>query len=437
MIGDDELFKIISDQNDLSRIDPERYLHRGPYLEKLKKMVLEKGIVIIQGPRRSGKTTLMKLLIKDMLGRKELDPESVIYVNLEDFRLSSNLEIDLIFRIIDLHRERIKPTGKILVMIDEIQNIKGFEKYLRTSYDNENDIKFMITGSNSSLLSKEFGTLLTGRTNTLNLHPFSFKEFMRFKVGARSHQRIGKDPVIMNGFLKYLKFGGIPEFLEMDEPSGRQREYIDQVLFRDIMNRYKLRNERLLRELTRYLMTHSASRISISRLSRTFGVSKDTIMDYLSYLEQSYLIHQLKEYFPSAKEMIRRPPKMFSLDPGLVNSILTSDMIDSGMILENVVFLHLKMSGHEIYFNIDPVNGLECDFLIKEGLKIVKAIQVARELDDPKTFKREVNGVIAAAKRYNLKEGIILNMKKEGYVEIDGIKVIYKIIPQMLLEMGS
>lgn len=435
MIDDDELFKIITDQNDFDRIDPGRYLHRGSYLDRLKKMVFEKGIVIIQGPRRSGKTTLMKLLIREMLEKDKIRSDSILYINLEDFRLSSSLEIELLQKMIRLHRERIRPTGKLMVLIDEIQNIDGFERYLRTSYDSEEDVKFLITGSNSSLVSKELGTLLTGRTNTLNLYPFSFKEFMRFKVGPDSLERKGRDPIIMNGFLNYLKIGGIPEFLDMEDPSSRLREYIDQVLFRDIMSRYKLRNERLLRELTRFLMAHSSSRISISQLSRTFGVSKDTIMDYLSYLEQAYLIYHMKEYFASAKEMIRRPSKMFSLDPGLVNSIMTGDRIDSGMILENVIFLHLRMFGHEIYFYIDPVNGLECDFLIKEGLDIVKAIQVTRELDDPKTFKREVTGLIAAAKRYGLKEGFLLNMRKEGSDEIEGIRIIYKIIPEALLEM--
>ncbi len=435
MIDDDELFKIITDQNDFDRIDPGKYLHRGSYLDRLKKMVMEKGIVIIQGPRRSGKTTLMKLLIKEMLEMDEIGPDSILYINLEDFRLSSSLEIELLQKMIRIHRERKKPSGKLMVLIDEIQNIDGFERYLRTSYDSEEEIKFVITGSNSSLLSKELGTLLTGRTNTLNLYPFSFKEFMTFKIGLDSLKGKGRDPIIMNGFLKYLKIGGIPEFLDMEDPSNREREYIDQILYRDIMARYNLRNERLLRELTRFLLTHSSSRISISQLSRTFGVSKDTVMDYLSYLEQAYIIHHLKEYNPSAKEMIRRPSKMFSLDPGLINSLMTGDRIDSGMILENVVFLHLRMSGYEIYFNIDPVNGLECDFLIKEGLKIEKAIQVTRELDDPKTFKREVNGLIAAAKRYGLKEGMLLNMRKEGSDEIDGIRIIYKIIPEMLLEM--
>ncbi len=213
-----------------------------------------------------------------------------------------------------------------------------------------------------------------------------------------------RDPVVMNGFLRYLNVGGIPEFLKMEDPYERQREYIDQVLFRDIMYRYDLRNERLLREMARYLMTHSSSRISISRMNRTFGVSKNTIMDYLSYLEQAYLIHQMKEYNSSAKEMIRRPSKIYSLDPGLVNSLMTGGYIDSGMMLETVVYLHLVMSGSEVYYHIDASGGAECDFLIRKDLSIVDAIQVTGDLKDPRTFRREVNGLIKAVKRFGLKK---------------------------------
>lgn len=435
MIPDEDLLRTISDQNASIRKDPRKYLLRTSYMDRLERMDLEKGIGVLQGPRRSGKTTLMRMFIRRQIGKDSDSTGRLLYVNLEDFRLSSDLGPDLLERILVLHRERHFPQGRLTMLLDEVQVVDGFEKWLRTHYDSDHDLKFFITGSNSKLLSSELGDLLTGRTHTVRVHPFSFGDFMEYRTGSLPDVMDGSDPVVTNRFLEYLSVGGIPEFLDMTDPQERHREYVDQVLSRDIMARFDIRNQALLRDMARYLLTHSSSRSTYSSMSRTFTVSKETISDYLSFLEQSYLITLLKEHRTSAKDAIRRPAKIFALDPGIINSVITSGRPDSGMVLETVVLLHLRMAGKEVFFHTDPSGNSECDFLIREDLRIVEAIQVCRDMDEPKTFRREMKGLLNAARACGLTKGRILTMRRSGSEIIDGITIQYQRIPEFLLEI--
>ncbi|MHA1107325.1 MAG: ATP-binding protein [Promethearchaeota archaeon] len=155
------------------------YIDRKTYLKEIKKHINTKSILVIQGPRRAGKTVLLKLLIREMV--KSIDKNKILYVNLEDYRLFQHYSLELIEAIYDTYREKINPDKEVYYFIDEIQNIEGFEHYLRSQYDSEKKIKFIITGSNSKLLSKELATLLTGRTLTFEVFPFSFKEYLSYK----------------------------------------------------------------------------------------------------------------------------------------------------------------------------------------------------------------------------------------------------------------
>ncbi|MHA1376678.1 MAG: ATP-binding protein, partial [Promethearchaeota archaeon] len=173
MIKKSLLFEILREQNYWFKQPLFDYIDRKTYLKEIKKHINTKSILVIQGPRRAGKTVLLKLLIREMV--KSIDKNKILYVNLEDYRLFQHYSLELIEAIYDTYREKINPDKEVYYFIDEIQNIEGFEHYLRSQYDSEKKIKFIITGSNSKLLSKELATLLTGRTLTFEVFPFSFK----------------------------------------------------------------------------------------------------------------------------------------------------------------------------------------------------------------------------------------------------------------------
>ena len=318
----------------------------------------------------------------------------------------------------------------VYFFIDEIQHIPGFEHYLRTKYDQadrEYRIKFIITGSNARLLSKELGTLLTGRIVSMEVFPFSFEEFLSYHhVEFDDHSFFMMEQQRMKVYQKfnsYIKNGGIPEFLDEADPSRRLQEYFDNVLFRDIVERHNIRNVRQLKELALYLITNAASQFSVNKISRMLGASVNTITAYLSDLECSYLILYLKQYSPSFRKQITTRSKVYCVDTGLMNAVGFRFSEGRGHLLENAVYVHLKRLGKEVYFYRNSTNQRECDFLLKDGLNVVQAIQVAQDLGSASVRKREIDGLMDAVKEFDLHEGLILTDDEFDTFEHDAITI--------------
>ncbi len=433
-----ELFGILNEYNYWNRDIEEDFVERNFYVDQLEKILSGRGIAVIQGPRRSGKTVLMKLLIRRLIER---DPENrmrTLYVNLEDFRFSGDMEPNLLQDMIDTFRSHIRFEGTIHFFLDEIQNIPDFERFLRTKYDTDREIKFIISGSNSSLLSKELGTLLTGRTATLRLYPFSFTEYLKYndidlKVSTYHKMELNRDRIV-HFYEKYKKFGGIPEFFGIDDPYSRLREYVENILFRDIAERFDVRNFRLLKELTNFLILNSSNRFSSNRLSGDLSVSRITINEYVSYLEQAFLIFIVQRYSRSMKKRMRGSSKVYTLDSGIFNSLRLRTSEDIGRMLENIVLVHLLRSGNEVYYHSDAESHQECDFIVKRGLEITDAIQVSQRIDDKRTFKRELSGLISALKEYELEEGLMLTENEYRDLEVEGSRIKIRPIWYWLLE---
>ncbi len=422
MLDQNTIFAILREQNYWHKEIKLDYVPRRQYLDS--KLIRSKSILVIKGPRRAGKTVLLKQII-GLLGEHNIPKEQILYVNLEYYKFFDHYSLDLLEEILEVYRENINPDKQVYFFLDEIQNINGFERFLRTKYDSEENIKLIITGSNAKLLSKELGTLLTGRISTIEVLPFSFDEYLIYHkidiAGKKYYEIEHVMPKVKKLFNQYLKLGAIPEFLDEPNPSERIYEYFDNVLFRDIVQRFNIRNSKLIKELALFLLTNSAKLFSINKISKAFGVSINTIQSYLSDLELSYLFFYLDMFSYSLKEQITTQSKVYSMDTGLINTLGFRFSEDLGRILENLVFIELKRVESEIYYHKDIEAKSECDFIIKKGTKITQVIQVTKTLKDEKTKEREIKGLKDALEKYDLRQGLLLtkddfdNLKSQGY----------------------
>jgi Predicted ATPase (AAA+ superfamily) len=289
---------------------------------------------IITGIRRCGKSTLLLQLLR-------LDYQDAIYLNFDDIRLS-NFETGDFTR---LHREIEKRATKVL-FFDEIQIIEGWEKYinqlLREGY------KVFITGSNASMPSVELGTHLTGRHLSMELFPFSYSEFIRFKKLNNEESAVAD----------YLKAGGIPEYIKSGIPTVLNT-LVDDILMRDIAVRHSIRDIVSLRQLTAYLITNIGDLVSANKLVGMFDIkSPATFLEYFSFLKDAYLLEFMPLFSHSLKVQARNPKKVYVMDMGLYteNSVSTSD--NMGRRLENLIFLHLRRKYKQVFYYKD--RG-ECD----------------------------------------------------------------------------
>lgn len=458
MLDKSSIFEILREQNYWFR-DPAstRFITRSYYLENMSSFLNSKAILFVKGPRRAGKTVLIDLIIREMIYEKRVGREQILYVNLEDYRFYNHYSVQLLEKILESYLENIGLSGqlgytpvesgmdaqttfpddtgigdtdRIYFFIDEIQHIPGFEHFLRTKYDMNStgmSIKFIVTGSNAQLLSKELGTLLTGRMVSMEVFPFSFEEFLRFfhmDVENRSYFTLEPRKMkIRQMFNRYLRYGGIPEFLDEPDPERRLQEYFENVISRDIVERFNIRNVRQIKELALYLLTNSASLFSMNKISKTFGTSINTIITYLSDLESSYLFFYLRQYSASFKNQITTQSKVYCLDTGLMNAVGFRFSEGRGHQLENLVYLHLLRTGKEVYYHRNSTTHKECDFLVKEGLNILQVIQVTRDLGSNSTRTREIEGLVDAAKAYDLDEGLILTDDEFDSYEHDNVKI--------------
>ncbi|MCB1107037.1 MAG: ATP-binding protein [Chlamydiia bacterium] len=221
-------------------------------------------------------------------------------------------------------------------------------------------------------------------------------------------------------FSNYLKNGGIPEYVKF-EKTEYLKDLIEGILYRDIIVRYKIKNEKPLREMAYYLASNIGKEFSYTKLGQVVGISSPhTIANYCNYLEQCYLYFFVSRYSHSLKKQIQYNKKCYMIDPALIYIAGFRVSEDRGRLLENIVFLHLRMKGKEIYFHKDKK---ECDFIIREGNQVIQAIQVATSLSDEKVKHREIDGLIEAMSAYHLKEGLILTEDEEETIKVDGFQI--------------
>ncbi|SMD15033.1 ATP-binding protein [Pedobacter nyackensis] len=355
--------------------------------------------LIVSGIRRCGKSTLLFQLLKSKY-------PAALYLNFEDPRLYEFENND--FSRLD---EVIKEQKFTVLMFDEIQIIPEWERYVRQKLDE--GYKIVVTGSNASLLSRELGTKLTGRHITKELFPFSYHEFISFQKLKAS----------ADSLLTYLNVGGFPEYLKQGSDEILNHLFED-ILIRDIAVRYNIKDVRTLQRLAQYLISNVGKLISGNKLKNIFEVgATSTVLEYLSHMEYSYLLHFIPKFSYSLKKQIANPRKVYAIDTGLINVNSGSFTEDNGRKFENLIFLHLRRTYKEIYYFSEKG---ECDFIAFKNGAFNQAIQVCYELN-PDNLNRELNGIIEALEFFDVQEGMLITIDQKDKFEKNG-KII-NVIP--------
>ena len=373
-------------------------------------------IVDILGVRRCGKTYYMFQLISELLD-SGIPKSNILYINLDDDRLQP-LNGDELQLLIETFNEffKVSENYKLYLFLDEIQNMPDWEKWAKSTYDKNENIKIVISGSNASLLSHDISTLLTGRHITTRMFPFSFSEFLDFhdiEYGLKTLQYSEKKTLVKKMFNEYLENGGFPEVIYY--PGLGQREllqsYFDDIIFRDIISRFNIRNPRIFKQLSIFCISNIAKPHTFNSLRRLFAnytsLSTDAIINYLSYLEDAFLLFSVSHYDHSMKKQINKPKKLYCIDTGMINAVSFRFSDNLGQLYENLVFLHLKRSNREIYY-WQNAKGNEVDFVIKDGLEASQLIQVCFDVSDAQTRSREVRGLVEGLNYFNLQNGTII-----------------------------
>jgi uncharacterized protein len=378
--------------------------------------------VIISGLRRAGKSTLLAQVAR------RLGKENFYYINFEDDRFLGFQAADadsLYQMLLEIFGERR------IWLIDEIQNITGWEHFVRRFMDL--GVKFYITGSNASLLSRELGTRLTGRYIPVELFPFSFGEARRFHdLPLTDLTRLTN---VERARLKaelntYLLSGGIPDALKYPELPLLRTLY-DDVLYRDIATRYRIEAVTALRELAFILISNPGGLVSYNRLKEQLRLgSVNTVSSYVDYLANSWLLFPLTVYDFSVKRQQIAPKKVYCIDTGLAHTVGFSFSPNSGRLLENLVFLALRRQSRDLFYLSTP-GGYEVDFYLPEKRQLVQA---SSSLQNPETRARELRAIQDAAQAVRVESALILTDANEEPVDVGGVPVQVQSVSEWLLK---
>ncbi len=370
--------------------------------KRLSQWLDRKEIVPITGCRRAGKTTLMYMTIEQLL--EQVDKENILFVKCDDERVE---EEDLIESARKKHKEMFDPEGRIYLFLDEIQEQEDWDRTIKRIYDLQEKIKMFLSGSR--LLKSELGSALAGRFIYIDVYPFSFLEFLKAK-GVEWKNRaelLSKSSKIKHHLREYLQWGGFPEIvLEEDEEKKKEllRFYSDSILYRDVIKRSGINKPEKVENLKSYLLSNFTNLLNYSKIADHLGVSSDTISSYIHHLEESYFFFPLPMFSYSIKKQQFNPKKIYCIDNGIRNSVGFKFSEDLGRLYENTVFLELKRDHEEIYYWRDQ--GIEVDFLVKEGDSVKKLIQVCCDVSGVE--KREENALIEGMDEFDLNESFLI-----------------------------
>lgn len=393
MISKEELAQIISSERILSK--EQIGVLREKYLTEIMPFVHRKEIIILKGIRRSGKSTIMKQIMLKLIKEKNVPIENIVYINLEDYRLINELNPQFLEQVLEF---RLDKNVKFYLFIDEVQLIPRWEKWVRTYYDRNIGIKFIISGSCASLLDKEYATALTGRNITFQVKPLSFIEYLAFKKD--------KKPEVLLG--EYLESGGFPEIVLENNDDTKKRllkQYMDDILNKDIINRHNIRNARQVILLAKYLNSNIGQKISFNKIAKAFGLSVETVIRYVQYMIDAYLIYEVPfhSYSVKVKYDKAKQPKYYIADNGLIKIMDIEFSRNLDKKYENAVFLKLSEKYGLSYWQDER----EVDFVFEDtGINVTAADRIAtREIDGLRRLK---------AKERNIKKLVLVTQNTSG-----------------------
>lgn len=382
------------------------------------------------GARRVGKTFSLYQIISDLL-KHNIPRERILLINFEDERLIP-LEVKDLTSILNTYYE-IYPKHKdkvVYFFFDEIQNVPGWEAFIRRIHDSEK-VQINLTGSSSKLLSHDIATSLRGRTLSFEIFPFSFKEYLKFQEISTEALSSKNRSFIVNAINSYMLSGGYPEILDVQEPMRIKilQDYFNLLLYKDLIERHDIRNHSLMKYFLKFILANSANPFSVNKVfgdikSQGYKLSKDTLHNYLSYLEDSLFIHLVPFFSDSLRKQNINYRKIYVLDHGLITSIVNSQSYNRGRILETMVYNHLcRIYDHiQIYYYRTSRNQ-EIDFIVHDRGNILKLIQVSDQMENQQTRNREISALFQSMVELNIDQSYLITSNIRENIHQDKKKI--------------
>ena len=379
-----------------------------------------KEIKTLTGLRRTGKSTMLYQLINHLLKIIKIDPARILFVNFEDPILSKTK----LSEIFDEYQTHINPHEKPYIFLDEVHRCKEWVLFLRKLYDLKKIEQAFITDSSSKFIKSEFAGVITGREINITVFPLSIKEYLAWKdIEIRAPYTREAKNKIKNSLGSYLQWGGLPDVVLKSSDTHKKillNDYLSDIIHKDIVERYNV-NYQKIKTLVDYLVANTGALFSPRKYSRTYGLSLDALNTYMGYLNEVFLFYYIPKFDYSIRTQQLSSKKIYLGDTGFYGSVGFRFSENMGRLYENVVFLALQRKGKEIYY----WHGKgECDFIVKDGIKLETAVQVCYHLE-PDVKEREQRGLLEAMETLKIKEGLIITEKKEGQEKFRNCSIHY------------
>lgn len=406
MISKANLKTVLADWNLWGGFEAE-YKPRTSLMEKVWPSLEQRAFVtVLTGVRRSGKSSLGLMLLQRF--GQEVSPNNTLYLNLEDPRLVEDLSLELLQRVWEVFEEEISDDEETpkLVFIDEIQLVPRWERFVRSLLDRKVKAKLIISGSSAQLLSGELASALTGRSLSYEVFPLSLSEFEEF-LGVKSQKERKRC------FYQYLERGGFPEVV-LTANKSLQKQILSglfsDILNKDILNRYQVKNRQGLLKFAYRVINQNTSYVSAYEADKSLAISLPTALEYLGYLEESYLVSFLQRFSLSLKRQTRYPRKVMAVDPGLYNQLAFVRNHWEGVALENAVFVHLRRQTREIWYWSNKEH--EVDLVAQLGGEVIP-INVSYAIEGPRVREREEGGLMAMMEEFDLPKAMLIVQEGE------------------------
>ncbi len=371
--------------------NPKVGIIRHKYLKKILPLLNTPEIIILNGVRRCGKSTILKQIINHLI-KKKVKRNNILYINLEE-PLFANQNYPLFLKkIFNSYLEKFNPQKKIYLFLDEIQNAKGWENFVYAFFEQKAKVKIFASGSSSQILNSESTSVISGRYFNFLIKPLDFKEFLDFKKIKTSNY---SSPKMKHLFSEYLQFGGFPRVVLENNVNNKNlilREYYNSIVERDIIIKHKIKNSILLKELLLYTLSNIGNQISSYKLGKILKTSDTVIKKYLKYFENAYLLNFLPKFSYKVSQQIYNPPKVFCIDPGICNIAAFKFSSNKGKLLENVIYNHLNINNKQFYY---WKNSTEINFLSRPSYNRQNLYNVCWNLSE-NTYQREKKSLLLA-----------------------------------------
>ena len=384
-------------------------IKREEYLERLRNLKHKKLIKILTGIRRCGKSTVLEMFKNELL-KSGVDENQIIFINFEDYDNKSLHNPDVLYN----HIKKLLTPKMNYIFLDEIQRVENFPEVVDSLYIKDN-VDLYLTGSNSSLLSSEIATLISGRYVEIKMQPFSFSEFV---------MATGQSENLSKAYRQYIETSSFPYVLELLQTPQEINSYLEgiynTILVKDIIDRKKIADTNVLKSVTQFIFDNIGLELSSKRIADTLtsnGRKSDpkTIEKYVSSLEESFIIHKVSRYNIKGKEYLKSLEKYYVSDIGLRNFMLGKKAMDVGHILENIIYLELLRRGYSVY--VGKIDDMEIDF-VAQNQQGNFYIQVAASVRDENTLKRELRSLQAIKDNY---PKILLTLDDDPEGDYEGI----------------